>query len=379
MHLLLQLGCFAVLVACACSSAKIDSSSNTKLIAKSVVVSQAHACALLNGGSLQCWGYNDAGELGDGTTSNSSVPVPVSNISSAVAVSVGSVFDDDTCALLSGGTIQCWGANNFGQLGDGTTTSSSLPVTVPGVTNAVAVATADCQTCALLSGGTIQCWGDNSAGELGNGTTTSSFVPVPVSGIANSVAIVANSSNRSTCAILSGGTVQCWGGNFDGVLGNGTTTDSSVLVPVSGITNATALATNDYDTCALLSDGTVQCWGQNKWGLLGNGTTANSSVPVAVSGISNAIAVAAGCAVLNGGSVQCWGEQLGNGTTNSSSVPVPVSGITDAIAVGVATTDDSACALLSGGSVQCWGANWYGELGNGTTTDSSVPVTVSGF
>jgi len=145
--------------------------------------------------------------------------------------------DGETCVVLSRGTVQCWGNNAWGGLGNDTTTDSSVPVSVTGITNAVAVAGGGSHTCVVLSGGTIQCWGYNQDGQLGNGTTNAVApfgipTPVTVSGITNAIAVAGGATH--TCALLSGGTVQCWGANGDGELGNGTTTDSSVPVTVVG-------------------------------------------------------------------------------------------------------------------------------------------------
>ena len=351
-------------------------STNTKLIAKTISSGFNHTCALTDN-SVQCWGDNSVGELGNGTTTDSSVPVTVSGVTGGPLIAIAAGYAH-TCALfgrvacgykscseLVGGTVQCWGDNRVGELGNGTTTGGSVPVTVSGITNATAVAAGYGQTCAVLSSGTVQCWGDNSVGELGNGTTTGSSVPVTVSGITNAVVDDGNYSstrdraiaagNLYTCAVLSSGTVQCWGDNSVGELGNGTTTGSSVPVTVSGITNATAVAAGYDHTCAVLTDGTVRCWGDNSVGELGNGTTTGSSVPVTVSGVWNsAAAVAAGyahtCAVLDT-PVFDHVNWYGNGNS----------------------------VLVAGGTAQCWGDNSVGELGNGTTTSSSVPVTVSGF
>jgi alpha-tubulin suppressor-like RCC1 family protein len=153
---------------------------------------------------------------------------------------------------------------------------------------------------------------------------------------------------------------------------------------------ATAISAGYLHACALLTDGSVRCWGYNHLGELGNGTTGYSSPPVVVSGITTATAIAAGldhtCALLTGGSVRCWGYnwagELGNGTTTFSSTPVAVSGITTATAISAAGTvygQDHTCALLTGGSVTCWGYNGYRQLGDGTTTDGSTPVAVSGI
>ena len=353
-------------------------------VTQSIATGHDYTCTVLSGGTVQCWGTNNVGQLGNGTRANSSpVPTTVFGITNAIAVAAG---NDQTCAVLSGGTVQCWGSNLYGQLGAAgyTATGSSVPVTVSGITNAIAVSAGDsdiwgAHTCALLNGGTIKCWG---YGELGDGASdaTRTSVVVTVSGITNAIAVSAGL--ESTCAVLSGGTVQCWGNNEYGQLGNDSTMKNSLVpVTVSGITNAIAVSCGWDRACAVLSGGTVQCWGG---AYLGNGSANSSLGPVAVTGITNAIAVSAGfrdCALLNDGTVQCWGLNqqgaLGNGTMIDSLVPVTVSGITNATAV--ATGFSHSCALLNGGSVKCWGDNTYGELGNDTTTSSLVPVTVSGF
>ncbi len=352
--------------------------------ATAIAAGSNHTCALLSDGTAQCWGYNGYGQLGSGTFTDSNTPVPVNALSGATAIAAGGYH---TCALLSDGTGKCWGYNAYGQLGNGTLINSSIPVAVTGLGGlggpTAAASAGGFHTCALLSNGTVECWGYNGFGQLGNGTTTDSSTPVAVSGLSGAEAISAGEFH--TCALLSNGTVECWGNNNYDQLGNGTTTNASTPVAVTGLTGATAIAAGGDHTCALLSDGTVKCWGYNALGQLGNGTTINASTPVAVSGLTGATAIAAGggqtCALLSDGTVKCWGYNayggLGNGTLTNSSTPVVVSGLSGATAI--AAGGDHTCALLSGGAMQCWGYNAYGELGNGTTTNSSTPVAVTGL
>lgn len=186
------------------------------------------------------------------------------------------------CAVMSDSTVRCWGSNEFGLLGNGITLASSGPVTVSGITTAVAVATGYDHSCAVLAYGRVQCWGSNDHGQLGDGTTSPSSVPVTVSGITTAVA-VANGFGHS-CALLADGLVQCWGHNHGASLSR-TKSMSSVPVTLRGLTNAVAVAAGDLYPCAVLADGRVQCWGP------GYGTTSPAFVPLTVSGFSTATAV----------------------------------------------------------------------------------------
>src|SRR5437773_2413717 len=221
------------------------------------------------------------------------------------------------CMRLPDGTVQCWGRNNFGQLGngDGNLADSSVPVAVRGLTTATRVVTGDSHTCALLGDGTVQCWGVGDSGQRGDGTFNNiSTVPVAVVGLSNAVAVAARGYH--SCALLGDGTVQCWGRNAEGQLGDGSSIGTRAPTRVIGITGALAVSGGFQHTCALLSDGTVQCWGRNAEGQLGDGTTTSSSTPVRVGGVTGAVAVSAGilhtCALLANGTVKCWGA-VGNG------------------------------------------------------------------
>jgi alpha-tubulin suppressor-like RCC1 family protein len=360
-----------------------------------------HSCAVLQDGRVHCWGANGSGGLGDGTTTNSLTPVAAAGITGAAEVSAGGFH---TCARFPDGTLQCWGRNNTGQLGDPALRieQSPRPVRVAGIT-ATAVTAGGFHTCALPGDGTVWCWGQNDLGQLGNGTSDpipnspSTFNPTPgqVRDIAGAVAISAGGWH--TCALLADGTVRCWGDNTWGQMGNGATlvspsplapiTPTPTPVPVTGIDSAVAIEAGIFHTCVILQDGTVRCWGRGEAGRLGNGTTANSSTPTPVGGITPAVLAPGAehtCAVFGDGSVRCWGDnnwnQLGNGARPGTiaTVPAPpVIGITNAIAASAGA--EHSCAVLLDGSVGCWGRNADGRLGDGTTTDAFIPVLVTGI
>lgn len=238
-----------------------------------------HNCAILSDRTVRCWGRNQDGQLGNGdNTTDSGVPQPVAGLTGVAALAAGGYH---TCALMPDATARCWGRNDRGQLGDGTSTSSSTPVAVNGLTNAAQLSAGLYHTCALLRDGTVQCWGQNDSGQIGN-TLVFSSVPVTVSGISNAVAVSAGVFH--TCALLSDSTIRCWGQNGNGQLGDGTTTNSSSPVAVSGLTGAVRVTGAGLHSCALTSNQSARCWGFNVYGQLGNGTTTDSPTPVAVAG-----------------------------------------------------------------------------------------------
>ncbi len=372
-----------------------------------------HTCAVRSDGAVECWGLDDSGQLGNGNPlTNSSNPVLVSGLTNVTQVSAGKYH---TCALRNDGTVWCWGLNDYGQLGNNSTTDSPTPVQVRGVggtgylTGVTEVGADGKFTCARLSSGEVRCWGRNQSGQLGNGTNNNSSTPVAVvdvggSGTLTGVSAITTGANHA-CALLSSGGVDCWGLNDHGQLGDDNSpNNSSDPVQVRGaggtgyLAGVTEINGGRMHVCALLSDSTVYCWGRNENGELGDGTTTNRSFPVRAGSISTATSVSAGeyhsCARLADGTAQCWGAaafgQIGDGTTADTSTPVTVigpggfgvlAGIAEISAGGgdINETDDfeHTCALMNDGTVVCWGQNNYGQLGEGTTTMSIFPAGVA--
>lgn len=373
------------------------------------------------------WGSNTNGQVGDGTTTMRSVMVPVSTAGVLSGKTIIGLAKSSThsLALCSDGTVAAWGYNAFGQLGNNTNTSSSVPVAVNAANGVsalygktvVAVATGDTFSMALCSNGTVVTWGQSDYGQLGNNSYSSANVPVAVNTASGVSAlfgktVVGIAAGASHClARCSDGKVVAWGFNYFGGLGNNSATSASpvpVLVNTTSGTSslygksAAAIAAGGSYSMALCTDGTVSTWGNNSNGQLGNGSTTQSLVPVAIntsSGTSalygkTVVALAAGgvhgMALCSDGSVAAWGDNtygtLGNNTTTQRTVPVLVnsaSGISAlygktvvAVMAGGYNTASNR-VLCADGTLAAWGYNGTGNLGNGGTTNSSVPVTVN--
>lgn len=348
-----------------------------------IAAGASHTCAITSVGGVKCWGSNTFGQLGTGTTTNSRLPVDVTGLSSGiVAITAGL---DNTCALTVAGGVKCWGSNRFGQLGNGTATDSRVPVDVSGLSGGVrAISGRWAHTCALTAVGGIKCWGLNAYGQLGNDTTTNSGVPVDVTGLDRGVSAVA-AGDGHTCALVAA-LVRCWGWNYIAQLGDGSTVDSSQPVDVIGLPGgANVISAGGQHTCGLTSNGAVLCWGNNISGQLGNGAPSGGSGPVGAVGLDrDVIAVAGGgnhtCALSPRGGLTCWGfnrfGQLGVGASMYSAVPVAVVGLGSGVA-GVTAGQYHTCAVTpADGGAKCWGQNVDGQLGDGTTTDRLTPVMV---
>jgi alpha-tubulin suppressor-like RCC1 family protein len=355
-------------------------------IATSIAAGGVHTCALTPVGGVVCWGVNNNGQLGDGTTTDRWAPTPVTGLDGGVVAVSGGW--QHTCALTTTGGVLCWGLNGAGELGDGTTSDRHTPTPVAGLGSGVAaIAAARQHTCALKTNGGVVCWGNNQWGQLGDGTTTNRWVPTPVSTLGSGVMGVA-AGGTHTCALKTTGGVVCWGDNFAGQVGDGTTADRWTPTPVYGLASGVgAIAAGSYHTCALPTTGGVVCWGDNAYYQLGDGTQIKRLTPTSVSGLAGGVAAVAGgenhtCALTSGGNVVCWGTndhgQLGDGTQTNRPTPASVTGLgsgVGAIAAGVAHT----CAITSAGAAMCWGWNELGQLGDGTTADRQTPTVVLGL
>jgi prepilin-type N-terminal cleavage/methylation domain-containing protein len=347
----------------------------------------AHTCAVTTTGAAKCWGANFEGRLGDGTTTNSLTPVDVVGLGSGVAsIAAGG---SHTCAVTTSGAVKCWGFNSDGALGDGTIINRTTPVDVSGLGSGVAsISAGSSHTCAVLTSGAAKCWGSNFSGRLGDGSTTTRFAPVDVSGLGSGVASISAGSYH-TCAVLTSGAAKCWGDNGSGRLGDGSTTSSSTPVDVSGLGSGVAsIAATSSHTCAVTTSGAAKCWGQNLEGRLGDGSATGRTTPVDVVGLGSGVARITGgvshtCAVLTSGVAKCWGGngngQLGDGTTTNSLTPVDVSGLTSGAVSISSAGQNHTCVVMASGAAKCWGVNGLGRLGDGSTTHSSTPVTVVGF
>jgi alpha-tubulin suppressor-like RCC1 family protein len=380
-------------------------------------------CALLSGGAVKCWGYNGAGQLGLGDATprgyeagqmGSDLPaVDLGAGRAAIAVSVGI---SHACALLSGGAVKCWGSNASGELGLGDTQNrgdqpgemgDKLPAVDLGAgRTAIAVSVGWEHTCAVLDDGAVKCWGSGAHGELGLGDTEDrgdqpgemgDALPAVDLGKGNR-AVAVSTSNHHTCALLDGGAIKCWGQNQLGELGLGDTQDrgdqpgqmGDALAAVDLGAGRTAHAVSagiSETTCALLDGGSVKCWGSNASGSLGLGDgeargdqpgEMGDALPAVDLGAGRiAIAVSTGdagvCALLGDGHVKCWGlndfGQLGLGDKDSRGVlPGQMGDALPTVDLGTgraATAAAYTCGLLDDGSVKCWGFNLLGQLGLG--------------
>lgn len=323
------------------------------------------------------WGANSFGELGDGTTTARVVPAAVLGLTEVVDVHGGR---EHVVTLRQDGTVWVWGSNAQGQLGLGTTGNVSVPTRVPGLTGILAVETGHNHSLALGADGSVWTWGLNADGQLGDGTTTQRRAPVRVTGLTDAVALAAG--RNMSYAVRAGGTVVGWGRNAEGQLGDGTTTRRLAPVRVGSLADVVGIAGGRDHGLALRQDGSVWGWGANAYGQVGDGTLVNRTAPVPVTtGVTEVIAGAHhSYALRTDGRVWAWGRNyranLGDGTTTTRRTPVLVGGVAGAVSIG--SGRDHGIAVLADGSARAWGYNASGQLGDGTTTNRSTAVPVLG-
>ncbi len=283
----------------------------TRLTVTSAEAGDTHSCAVASDERIYCWGANESGELGDGSTiSRFTADVPVVGIDDARSVASGIRF---SCAIRGAGTVWCWGED------PGSDASSNIPFQVPDISDATAITAGGAFACALRAGRDVACWGNGQAGQLGNGVyENNSGVPIPqaVVGIDSARAIA--SGWNHTCALLADRTIWCWGANGDGAtafgpLGDGSSeVRSSTPVQVADIDDAVAIAAGGWSTCAIRAGGDLWCWGHGERGTLGDGNAANSFTPVRVVGIDDARLITVdrwhACAQRSDGTTWCWGD-----------------------------------------------------------------------
>lgn len=381
--------------------------------AEAVAVGDSHSCALQSDGMIYCWGSNSHGQLGNPTQSQSLLAVPVCSdttcakrFSGAQQIHAGRFH---TCALLSDGEVSCWGLNDHGQLGDGTTQDRQIPIQVKNLPSAVSIATGSDFSCAITHDRMVRCWGSNASGRLGSrprdGPETCldrvySGLEEPCS---RSPLIVPNlfgvtsiaSGHGHTCVALSDGKVKCWGLNMRGQLGDRTEFDQFEPTEAAVGARAIEISTGSRHSCALLSGGSVSCWGSNTYGELGEKPRRSGLDPVPITLGVRVTRVIAGsehtCALCADGKVRCWGYngsgQLGDGQhapgpelswdgSPYTSLPIIVR-IRNPLDLSPGAEAEHTCAVRANRTTKCWGRNSFGQLGNGEQGgNTNWPVTV---
>lgn len=346
----------------------------------------AFNCALRNDGTVLCWGGNLFGSLGAGAKGATTIirenPEPVVGITGATAIALNEMT---ACAIVAGGAVMCWGANDSGQAGSAGDWSLDTPQALPGISGATAITLGAAHGCAVIAGGEVRCWGSNGWGQVGDGSYIDRSGPTAVADLAGAAAVTAGANH--TCALLIDGDVVCWGRNDAGQLGDGVRGDDARpwfddVVGLGG--RATSIAATDHTTCATLVDGTVRCWGSWENGVLGTNASDDAHSPVTLTMIAGATQVAGGigntfCALTGGGAGTCWGAnsrgQIGDTTTTDRPTPTGVVGLAGATQLAVG--NGQSCARMANATVQCWGDNQLGQVDPNRGSTVVTPATVT--
>ncbi len=349
-----------------------------------------HACGTSDEGVAYCWGRNHRGQTGttlgtlecEGDSPCRAAPGAVSRSLEFTTVSAGF---ENSCGVTTDGNAYCWGANEFGQLGNGSLVGSPTPVAVSGGVGFGSLSAGSGHVCALAGDGSAYCWGDNSSGQLGVGPGDQSAVPAPVSG--NLTFDAVTSGGFHTCALLDDNTVRCWGDNFGGQLGVEISTRRSTI-PVEAVSGFTfsSISAGGLHMCGIATPGGgAYCWGENTDRQLGIDSVPFSPSLVTPSGDLEFVSITSGgfhtCALTEDGSAYCWGRnqsgQLGIGSTGAD-VHTPSAVLGDLKFAQLIGGAFFTCGVTDDGVLYCWGSNVDGELGSGMTTPSAEPVRVAG-
>lgn len=371
------------------TSATITTQQQLALASMAGGLGASTSCGIATDGAVWCWGEEDNGLV-------ASRPVPGKPVGDQ-PMSALTTSGAHTCGI-AGGTVMCWGADDAGQLGDNSRTSRAAAAPINSQLSFTAITAGAAHTCALATSRDIYCWGASTTGRLGDGTGFTGLGPIKVAGGLSFTAVSAGGAH--TCAIATTGAAYCWGANEHGQLGNGSYLDQPTPSLVAGGLTFTAISAGDSHTCGLSSGG-IYCWGDNTFGQIGNGglgTNVNAPTGVKVSGTFATLAAGGfnSCAISSTAAAYCWGDntsgELGDPSFASSSaaVPIAVSGglAFKSIAVGGSSTNDyyygstvtgHSCGITTEGVTYCWGANDAGDLGIGTfDAPHSTPTKVSG-
>ena len=348
-----------------------------------------HSCALTTSRGAKCWGNGNGGELGNGGSASSPLPVDATGLSGLLGLAAG---DGHSCAIKGDGSVACWGSNVEGQLGNASTYHGSVnatPKPVDGLGGVVALAAGRYHTCALKFDGTVSCFGQNTENELGTaGPASQSVAAVTVAGLSSVVAIAAG-GGYFTCALKADATVACWGDNESGQLGNNAAAMAQSGTPQTVMTEQGAvldkvlvLRSGQSHSCAIVADGqnSVYCWGHNGYSQV-SPVAGSHYGAVKVAGVSGALMLAttafSTCVVDTGFSTKCWGsngfgEGSGTGATGGNlASPVAFSGLQGSESPDyLAGGNEFLCALRADGSASCLGRGGNGQVGNGLSTDA---------
>ncbi len=356
----------------------------------SVALGDGHTCGIKSDSTLWCWGKNTNGQVGDGTTVDKNTPTEVSGGGAWTSVAVSPYYS--VCGIKSDSSLWCWGKNNFGQLGDGTTADKNVPTVVTGTWKSISI-TGE-HSCGIKSDNTLWCWGNNQYGRLGDGTATNRSSPVNISVGLTWEKVYAAGYN--TCGIRSGGTLVCWGDGPYSENGNNVYADQYSPVGVNGGGTWKDVSLTGGHVCAIKSDDTVWCWGDDGYGQVGNNAAlAGQPIPTAIStggawsqiqtfwgwwtSLSGSNAEGShSCALKSDGTIWCWGRnnygQLGNNTTSNKAIPTTLNG--GGTWSKMSTMSTHACGIKSDSTLWCWGKNAAGEVGDATTVTKTVPTAI---